>query len=106
MRIAQSYADLAVSGLPARSRRSPFSFRAVGLLIAVVVPTAFWVLALQIVSREAGFTISTSALTAVGLVIAACCFVTAAAVTSGRRYAATYPVGTDLKIAALCQRIT
>ena len=85
MRIAQSYTELAASDLPARSRRSPVSFRAVGLLIAVVVPTAFWVLALQVVSRVAGFTISTPALTAFGLGIAACCFVGAAVVMHGRR---------------------
>jgi hypothetical protein len=84
MRIAQSYTDLAASDLPARSLRSPFAFRVVGLLIAVVVPTAFWVLALQVVSKVGGFTTSAPALTTFGLVIAACCFVGAAVVMSGR----------------------
>ena len=77
MSVTHSYADL-----PARSK-SPVTLRLVGLLIAVCVPTAFWVLALKVVSAAAGVTISPLALTVFGLAIACCCFVGAAIVMAG-----------------------
>ena len=77
MSVTHSCADL-----PARSK-SPVTLRLVGLLIAVCVPTAFWVLALQIGSAVAGVTISPLALTVFGLGIACCCFIGAAIVMAG-----------------------
>ena len=77
MSVTHSYADL-----PARSK-SPVTLRLVGPLIAVCVPTAFWVLALQIGSAAAGVTISPLALTVFGFGIACCCFIGAAIVMAG-----------------------
>ena len=83
MRVAHSYTDLPAP-VRARSRQSLTTFRLVGLLVAIGVPTAFWVLALQLGSKAVGIAINTPALTVCGLVIAAICFVGAAVVMAGR----------------------
>ena len=84
MRVAHSYTDLPAPDVRARPRPLLTTFRLVGLLVAISVPTAFWVFALQLGSKAVGIAISTPALTVCGLVIAAICFVGAAVVMAGR----------------------
>ena len=83
MNVARSYTDVPDTVLTARSRPSPATHRLTGVLIAVCVPTVFWVLALKLGSNAIGITIGALALTIFGLAVACCCFVGAAVVMAG-----------------------
>ena len=89
VRVAHSYidlpsADLSTIDLPARHTKSLVPLRLVGLLIAICVPTAFWMLVVALGCIAIGITVSTSALTIFGFVVACCCFVGAAVAMAGR----------------------
>jgi hypothetical protein len=81
MTVAHSHAD---ADLPVRSRQSAATSRLVGLLMAVCVPTAFWIFLLQLGSKAAGIAIGGLALTVFGLVIACCCVAGTAIVMMAR----------------------
>ena len=66
--------------LPARPQQSHATLRLIGLLLAICVPTAFWVFVLQLGSKAAGIAIGAPIMTAFGLAVACCCFVVTAVV--------------------------
>jgi hypothetical protein len=79
--IAHAHIDLVVTGSATRQIRS---LKWAGLLVAVCVPTVFWVLIVHLGSKAAGFTIGAPALTTFGLLVGCWCLAVAAAVMTGR----------------------
>jgi hypothetical protein len=74
--IAHGYIDLTVTEPATPLTRSP-ALRWAGLLVAVCVPTVFWVLVVYWGSTATGLMISTPALTVFGLLVSCYCFAVA-----------------------------
>jgi hypothetical protein len=70
----------------AKPRRSTDAwYKMAGLVVAVGIPTLFWVAALGLLTKSLGIAMSVAGLASIGLVIAAIAFVGAVVVTAEAR---------------------